>query len=205
MRLRKKLFDRLFKAGDEVEVKDLKKDFYKTYQELEEEAFRQLVKHKYFVKNPKTQRGLLLFLGIFTLVLGNIFLSVILFFLSYKLIGRTALGDEMDYKIDGLKLFLKSMDRNYKWQAEKFYTVEEMIPYAMSLGFIDQFMNQLKIIKPDYNPSWYHGQTGSFYKSYPLFFTSMSSSLTTSAPSSSSGSSGGFSGGGGGGGGGGSW
>lgn len=199
------LFDRLFKSGVEVEVKDLRKDFYKTYQELEEEAFRQLVNHKYFVKNPKTQRGLLFFLGIFALVFGNIFLSVVLFFLSYKLIGRTSLGDEVDYKIDGLKLFLKSMDRNYKWQAEKFYTVEAMIPYAMSLGFINEFMNQLKIIKPDYDPSWYHGQAGSFYKSYPLFFTSMSSNLTTSAPSSSSGRSGGFSGGGGGGGGGGSW
>lgn len=201
----KKLYDRLFKTGSEVEVDELRKDFYKTYQDMEEEAFRQLVKHKYFIKNPKTQRGLLLFLGIFVLFFGNIFLSAILFFLSYKLIGRTALGDEMDYKIDGLKLFLKSMDRNYKWQAEKIYTVEAMIPYAMSLGFIDKFMEQLKIINPDYSPTWYRGYSGSFYNSYPAFFTSVSSNVTTSAPSSSSGFSGGSSGGGGGGGGGGSW
>lgn len=201
----KKLFDRLFKSGPEVKASDLKKDFYKTYQDMEEDAFRQLVEKKYFVKNPKLQRTLLAVLGVLALIFGNIFLSGMLFFLSYKLIGRTMLGDEMDYKIDGLKLFLKSMDRNYKWQAEKFYTVEAMIPYAMALGFIDKFMEQLKIIKPDYNPTWYSGYHGSFYASYGAFYSSVNSNVTTSAPSSSSGSSGGFSGGGGGGGGGGSW
>lgn len=201
----KKLFDRLFKTNSEIQVSDLGKDFYKTYQDMENEAFRQLVDHKYYVRNPKAQRGLLLFLGVVVLFFGNIFLAATLFFLSYKLIGRTTLGDEIDYKIDGLKLFLKSMDRNYKWQAEKFYTVEQMIPYAMSLGFMDQFMEQLKIMNPGYNPTWYHGHSGSFYKSYPVLFSGMSSNITTSAPSSSSGRSGGFSGGGGGGGGGGSW
>jgi uncharacterized membrane protein len=201
----KTLFDKLFENGDDVYVDDLRKDFYKTYEKIENQVFKTLVEKKYYVKNPKVQRGLLLVLGIFALFTANIFLSGVLIFLSYKLIGRTALGDEIDNKIDGLKLFLKSMDRNYKWQAEKFYTVEQMIPYAISLGYINQFMEQLKVIKPDYNPSWYHGYSGGFYVSYAGFYSSMSSNMTTSAPTSSSGSSGGFSGGGGGGGGGGSW
>lgn len=201
----KELFERLFKAGDEVNADELKKDFYKTFSKMEESVFASLVTKKYFVRNPKAQRGLLFFLGLFVLFFGNIFLSATFFFLSYKLIGRTALGDEIDYKIDGLKLFLKSMDRNYDWQAKKFYTVEQMIPYAMSLGYIDKFMEQLKIINPDYNPTWYRGHTGTFYASYAGFYGSMNSNITTSAPSSSSGFSGGSSGGGGGGGGGGSW
>lgn len=96
------------------------------------------------------------------------------------------------------------MDRNYKWQAEKFYTVEQMIPYAMALGYIDEFMQALKILKPDYNPSWYSGSRGSFFLGYSAFYLATSGNITTAAPSSS-GSSGGFSGGGGGGGGGGSW
>ncbi|HZJ18199.1 MAG TPA: hypothetical protein VFD45_01095, partial [Patescibacteria group bacterium] len=125
-----------------------------------------------------------------------------LFFLAKKLIGRTSLGDEIDFKIDGLKLFLKSMDRNYKWQAERFYIVEQMIPYAMALGYIERFMEQLKIIKPDYNPTWYHGYSGGFYVGYSGFYSSMTTNMTSS---SSSGASSGFSGGGGGGGGGGSW
>lgn len=201
----KTLFDRLFKSGNEVYADDLKKDFYKTFQDMEEKVFKELVDKKYYVKNPKNQKAGLIVLAMITLFTGNIILAIVLFALSAKLIGRTALGDEIDFKIDGLKLFLKSMDRNYKWQAEKFYIVEQMIPYAMSLGYIDRFMEQLKIIKPDYNPTWYRGYAGGFYVSYGTFFNSVNSNITTSAPSSSSGFSGGSSGGGGGGGGGGSW
>lgn len=199
------LFDRLFKSGNEVYAADLKKDFYKTYQGMEEEAFKSLVEKGYFIKNPKLQRSFLFVFGLVAIFTASIILGLVLIYLSRKLIGRTAIGDEIDFKIDGLKLFLKSMDRNYEWQAKKFYAVEQMIPYAMALGYIDKFMEQLKIIKPDYNPTWYHGYSGNFYTSYGSFFSSMNSNMTTSAPSSSSGSSGGSSGGGGGGGGGGSW
>ncbi len=199
------LFDRLFKDGKSINLgSDLKTDFYKTFEQLEKEAFVELVKKGYYTKNPKVQKGLLLFLGVLSLFTLNIVLAIIIFFLSQKLNGRTALGDEMDYRIDGLKLFLKSMDRNYKWQAEKFYVVEQMIPYAMALGYIDKFMESLKIIKPDYNPSWYSGR-GSFYLGYAGFYAATSGSITTAAPSSSGAGGGGFSGGGGGGGGGGSW
>lgn len=201
----KKLFDRLFETGKSVEVSTLKSDFYKTFDEMEKDVFKLLVEKRYYLNNPKTQRALLLFFGLFSLFTLNIFLAGILFFLSVKLIGRTALGDEMDYRIDGLKLFLKSMDRNFKWQAEKFYIVEQMIPYAMALGYIDKFMENLKILKPDYSPSWYTGYSGSFYVSYAVFYSTVGSNITTSVPSSSSGFSGGSSGGGGGGGGGGSW
>jgi len=200
----KELFDRLFKNGNKVSASELKKDFYKTYQKMEISIFHELVKKKYFIKNPKGQRAFLFVLGFFALGTANIILSIVLFFLAAKLIGRTEAGDALDYKIDGLKLFLKSMSRKHKWQAEKFITIEQMIPYAMSLGFIDKFMGELKIIKPDYDPSWYSGYRGSFFLSYGAFYSTINSNMTTSAPSSSSGFSGGSSGGGGGGGGG-SW
>lgn len=202
----KKLFERLFKDGNKVKLSDLRLDFYKTFNQMEEDVFKELVNRKYYIKNPKVQKSLLLVLGVFSLFFFNIFLAATFFFLAAKLNGRTTQGDEIDFKIDGLKLFLKSMNRNYKWQAEKFYTVEQMIPYAICLGYIDKFMEQLKIINPDYNPSWYSGYRGNFYTSYSAFYLATSSNLTTSAPSSSSGAGGGgFSGGGGGGGGGGSW
>lgn len=201
----KALFNRLFEDGKTVNVNTLRKDFYKTYEIIEKDIFETLVRKKYYTKNPKVQRGFLAFLGIASLSSLNLLLAITFFFLANKLNGRTALGDEIDHKIDGLKLFLKSMDRNYKWQVKNFYTVEQMIPYAMALGYIDKFIEQLKIIKPDYNPTWYSGYRGSFYRSYAGLYAGLNSNVTTSAPSSSSGSSGGFSGGGGGGGGGGSW
>ena len=193
----KSLFNRLFQSGDSIKVSDLKLDFYKTFQQMEKDVFSELVSKKYYTKNPATQKALLLICSLISFFTFNLILAAVLFWLSRKLNGRTSLGDEIDFKIDGLKLFLKSMDRNYKWQAEKFYTVEQMIPYAVSLGYIDKFMEALKILKPDYNPSWYSGYHGSFFASYAAFSVAASSNITTSAPSSSSGFSSGSSGGGG--------
>lgn len=198
------LFDRLFMDGDTLKVSSLKPDFYETFQVMEDETFATLIRRGYYTANPKTRKAVLIFLGFFSIFTFNLILGIVFLILARKFNGRTILGDEIDFKIDGLKLFLKSMDRNYKWQAEKFYTVEQMIPYAVSLGYINEFMEQLKIINPDYSPSWYAGTN--FYASYSLFYSGMSSGVTTSAPSSSSGGGGGgSSGGGGGGGGGGSW
>lgn len=199
------LLDKLFEEGDSRELGSLKTDFYKTFTEMDDAVFKSLVKRKYYTKNPKNQRALLLVFGVMSLFFLSLPLGIVLLFLAKVLNGRTALGDESDWKIDGLKLFLKSMDRNYKWQAEQLYIVEKMIPYAIALGYIDEYMEQLKIIKPDYHPNWYAGNMA-FYAVSSDMFSSMNSGFTTHAPSSSSGfSSGGFSGGGGGGGGGGSW
>lgn len=205
------LLSRLFKKGKAVKLKDISGDFYETFAKIDEQVFDLLVNRKFYVKNPKNQRAVLLFLGIFALVSLNIFLGILFFVFIKVLNGRTALGDEMDWKIDGLKLFLKSMKREYKWEAEQLAIVEKMIPYAIALGYIDKFLEELKIIMPNYQPDWYSGSM--FYASSFSLFNSMNASFATTVSrssnwhSSSSGfsSSGGFSGGGGGGGGGGSW
>jgi len=194
----------LFSDGDSIELSSLKKDFYITFQCFEKDVFQSLIDRKFYYKNPKTQMTLLFILGIFVIFMGGIILGPVLIFLSKKLNGRTALGDETDWKIDGLKIFLKNMKVNYKWQAENLYIVEHLIPYAIAFGYIKEFMEQLKIIYPNYSPTWYHGNMA-FLSISNNMFNSMSSNFTTSAPSSSSGFSGGSSGGGGGGGGGGSW
>lgn len=201
----KELLDRLFEKGDSVKVNDLKTDFYKAFEQLDKKAFSALVERGFYKKNPKAEMSALLVFGIVALATANVILGPVLILLSKKMTGRTARGDQADWQIDGLKIFLKNMSRNYKWQAENFYTVEKMIPYAMALGYIDDYMKQLQIIKPDYSPTWYSGYHGSFYDSSPSMLSSFSSNVITSAPGSSSGFSGGSSGGGGGGGGGGSW
>lgn len=199
------LYMKVFEDGDSTKVSDLAKDFYMTFDDLKKQVFGSLVSRNYYTKNPENQRAGFIFLGIFSLISLNLFLAGIMFWFVKVLNGRTKLGDEMDWKIDGLKIFLKNMSREYKWQADNLITVERYIPYAMALGYIDEFMKQLKIIYPNYNPSWYSG-SGNFYVWYPAFYGSVNSGIATVAPSSSSGfGGGGFSGGGGGGGGGGSW
>lgn len=199
------LMRRLFRDGKTVAMSSLSKDFYETFGRMEHEIFRSHKERGFYVKNPKVQMGTLLAIGIIITIMGSLILGPALIFLSRVLNGRTKLGDEMDFRIDGLKLFLKNMKRNYEWQAKKVYIVEKMIPYAIAFGMIDDFMKQLEEMYPDYKPTWYQGNT-SFYIASNSLFGSVKTSFITTAPSSSSGfSGGGFSGGGGGGGGGGSW
>jgi uncharacterized membrane protein len=198
------LFSRLFADGDSVNASDLKKDFNFTFSELEKEVFNDLVNKNYYTKNPKIQKIILGILAFFCLQSFNFILAIVLFFLLIKLNGRTELGDKIDFQIQGLKIFLKSMDRNYNWQAQNLYAVEQMIPYAIALGFINKFMEQLRVIYPNYSPTWYSGYNGSFYVGYAALYSGLTSSMSMTS-TSSSGLSGGFSGGGGGGGGGGSW
>jgi hypothetical protein len=198
------LMDRLFQDGNSVELETLNKDFYKTFADMEKKVYKQLENQGYYSNNPKSGKTMFIIIGIFSLIFGGIVLSILAFYLSKKRTNRTLIGDESDWRIDGLKLFLEKMERNYTWQANQLAIVEQMIPYAMALGYIDKFMEQLKIIMPEYNPTWYSGSTP-FYNISPALMSSMNSSFTTTAPSSSSGFSGGSSGGGGGGGGGGSW
>ena len=103
----KTLFKRLFETGDSIKISDLKLDFYKTFSEMEKEVFKELVDKKYYIKNPKNQKAFLIVFGMWSLFTLNIILAITLFLLAKKLNGRTSLGDEIDYKIDGLKLFLK--------------------------------------------------------------------------------------------------
>lgn len=203
------IYDRLFQDGDSCLMDDLNDDFYLTFDKFTKSVFTKLVDRGLYKKNPTGQQASLRVLAIPLLLFGfNIPLSATLLWLSFKLNGRTPLGDETDWKVDGLKIFLKNMKREYKWQADNLITVEKYIPYAIAVGLIDQFMDQLKILYPNYHPSWYSGNAA-FYTIYPALHSSMRSNFPTESPQSlrsgSSGFSGGSSGGGGGGGGGGSW
>ncbi len=200
----KTLLEKILKGETERKLSEIK-TFYQTFTQMEKQGFESLVKKGFYIKNPKDQKGLLLIFGIILTVTLNILLGPLLIYLSAKLNGRTIKGDQMDHQVEGLKIFLKNMRRHYNFQAKKAITVEKYIPYAMAFGLIDQFMDQIKDIYPDYQPGWYSGHS-SFYAARMGMISSMSSHMTTSAPSSSSGfSGGGSSGGGGGGGGGGSW
>lgn len=193
----------IFAGKDRVLLSEVQLEFT-DYEDLKAENFDSLIHRGFYTKNPEGQMGALLGLGIFCTVTLNLVLGPVLIFLSRKLHGKTAVGEELDWKIDGLKLFLKNMRRNYQWQAEKLYVVEAMIPYAMALGYIDVYMKELQVLYPDYTPGWYVGGVG-FWGGYGGFTTSFGSAVVMAMPSSSGFSGGGFSGGGGGGGGGGSW
>jgi uncharacterized membrane protein len=205
------LMQKLFEDGAKtVDIDEIPDDFYKTFDKIQEQVYSSLVERKIFKESPTGKRTAIGCLGVVVFLTGNILLTIVMIYIYSKINTRTEEGDKLDWQIDGLKLFLKNMKREYKWQAENLYTVEKYIPFAIALGYIEEFMEQLKILYPNYQPTWYSGSN--FYTNYAIYSSLMNNSFATSAPSrgssysSSSGfSSGGFSGGGGGGGGGGSW
>lgn len=197
------LLQRLFQDHNLVDLETLNKDFYKTFQQLEKDIYQQLITRGFYISNAKQHHLKLLLLGSFSIFFGAVIPGLMLLHLANQHTNRTTLGNKIDAQIDGLKLFLQKMDRNYTWQTSQLAIVEQMIPYAIAFGYINEFMDQLQIIMPDYQPTWYSG-TANFYSATPSLISSFSTNISTSHPSSS-GSSSGFSGGGGGGGGGGSW
>jgi uncharacterized membrane protein YgcG len=133
---------------------------------------------------------------------------------------RTEKAREMQDKIEGFKIFLKSQEYYLKAVQNdipsKFDMYEKYLPYAIALDlepvwsekFKDVIDHMSKMDPNQYN-SWYVGRGGNFdFGNFsPSSFSSgiASSMVTTSSGSGSSGFSGGSSGGGGGGGGGGGW
>ena len=131
----------------------------------------------------------------------------------------TLAGRELLDKIEGLRIFLKSVDGNRLNQLMPPEKTPELfdkyLPYALALdcelAWAEQFATVLEDAKQsnDYSPYWYVGNRPYQMNTFPSAFgASFSNAIASSAttPGSSSGTGGGgFSGGGGGGGGGGGW
>ena len=126
---------------------------------------------------------------------------------------RTQAGAELDWKIDGFKLFMKTVDKDRAAFYEKENIFEKFLPYAIIFGITKEWVKRMKEIYGEefyasHVPAWYSGGTGAFdADSFSSAITSLSNSIAanTSAPSSSGSGGSGGSGGGGGGGGGGGW
>lgn len=233
--VQKYLFVQLFKKKETILVSELKGTFYthmaKASKKLEESTT------DFFSNKPSTARGIgfatfAAIWGVAFFLLAITFLSVNIFwplplmiiqlplgiFLAYHFPQKTAVGHALWLQTRGLR---KSI--NYgKWREkikEKNLFIEEVLPFAVSLGVVDKLskdMEKLKIQPPEYldssrgagsaNAALTMLNTQAFVSS---FSSSVGSNLSYNPSSSSSGGgsgfSGGSSGGGGGGGGGGSW
>ncbi|MDH5533453.1 MAG: DUF2207 domain-containing protein [Candidatus Pacebacteria bacterium] len=224
------LLEKLFAGKEVVNVSELKGKFYTTIESARSQIEQSLVDKKIYSKKPTTVKitGILIYM-LMTFVVGGI-IMVNLFtlgiywplialviqlpfglLLAYNLPQKSAVGTNLWLQTRGLR---KSI--NYgKWREEvkeKNLFIEEVLPFAVSLGVINKLskdMKELGIEPPEYLhtanlTTW---STAQFINS---FSNEVGSSLSYNPSSSSSSgrsgfSGGGSSGGGGGGGGGGSW
>lgn len=199
----------IFDNTSRIELKKVK--LYVTAQKVEEKIYRNLLVHKFFLKNPKTTRSLYYVLGGFAVFTFNFVLAFIAFVFGRHMPAKTLHGTQIAIRTQGLKNFLVSQERQLNYQGDKQMLFEKLLPYAVAFGVEKQWAKRFEKFDLK-NPDWYEGTSTSHFNT-ALFASHLSKSYSSfqasSTPPSSSSSSGvgggGFSGGGGGGGGGGSW
>ncbi|HEX7018003.1 MAG TPA: DUF2207 domain-containing protein [Patescibacteria group bacterium] len=222
----KYLLEKIFAKGDVVKLSDLKGSFYSYMEKTKQKMYASLVKKGFFKSNPQTVKGVALVLAIVMMVLGGVWgimlieqgiwwvvpiaivSDVVALVCALAMPAKTALGTNFAWQAKGLRQSIQYGAWREKIK-EKHLFFEEVLPFAIALGVVDQLANDME--KLNVKPPQYLAGSGTRHWSTHSFvhsFTSQASSTLTYNPSSSSyggSSSGGSSGGGGGGGGGGSW
>lgn len=218
------LFSKLFETKDVVKVSELKGKFHTSIAKAKDMMEQNLVEHNIYVYKPTKARAVattfvFLYYFLFFQFLGFLLesvgfwimavfaVSVILSIFFIKQLGqKTAVGTNLFLQAKGLR---ESIKRG-AWRErinEKHLFIEKILPFAVSLGVVNQLANDMKDLDlqpPDYiqTTNLSNFNTAAFVSS---FSKEVGSSLAYNPSSSSRSGGGGFSGGGGGGGGGGSW
>lgn len=204
------MFSGIFDTEDEVRLKD--KQLFTTVEKVKSQLYNQLVKGKFFPKNPQSIRNFYTFITVMSMLTFNLPLFLISLIFGRAMPAKTTDGARAANVAKSLRNFLSSQERQLKFQAEKQLFFEKLLPFAVAFGVEKIWAERFKDIDLK-QPDWYTGyQTGQFNS--VIFANSLNSSFTSFASAAtpvssstgfSSGFSGGSSGGGGGGGGGGSW
>ncbi len=220
------LLDTLFQSGNEVKLSSLKTSFYKVIPTLKKQVIDALAEKGLIEKKGLSYRvGFLVLGGVVTFFAfqlfgagspvggGAILLAAgILVIFGLIMPKRTEKGVEANWKIQGLKLYMKTAEKERQRFHEKESMFEALLPVAMIFGMTTMWISKMRDIYGEeymmnYHPAWFvAADMGNFNaESFSSHIESLSSSIAanTSSPSGSGGSGG--SGGGGGGGGGGGW
>ncbi len=220
-----------FGTGETVTTDDLKEKFYTKISLLKKEVVL-LIKTKGYLPEKLGYRSVvniltavtqIIIFGFLSSLLGGVAILVgiinILILVGFAIFmgHRTKKGVEMKEKLLGLKLYLKTAEKDrlkfHNAPAKNPKRFEKLLPYAMVFGVEKEWAEQFKDIYRQ-PPDWYQGVDSRGFNSLVLAdslhnFTKTANASVLSSPSSassgSSGFSGGGSGGGFGGGGGGSW
>lgn len=211
----KEIMDAFFKTRQKVKTTQLKNDFYKIADKVKNKLYERLIYLECFPKNPEKVRQKYLIIAIIVLFTGNIFLFLSLLIIGQVMPKKTLFGAKSQKTALGLKNFLSSQERQLKFQADKLFLFEKLLPYAIVFGVEKQWADRFKELMTS-QPEWFESSYTQEFNSL-VFVNSLTSatshfsniasrsSSTVSSSGFPSGFSGGSSGGGFGGGGGGSW
>lgn len=224
--IEKQLFDLIFNGQKETTLHDLR-DSLRTYiSSFQTDARNELSNQGYlapsgnFFSRASCIQGILyLFIIIFTIAIikfnGMTFTLVLPMIISFIILviftilapKYTQKGAELNHKIKGFKLFIKTAEKYRAQFQEKEGIFEKFLPYAILFGLTKIWINNIKsIYGEDYfttHPMYFYaGATGSIadFESLDSAISGISNSISSSTGAGGAGGSGGGGGGGGGGG-----
>ncbi|MDD2766291.1 MAG: DUF2207 domain-containing protein [Candidatus Moranbacteria bacterium] len=216
------LFDTLFKSGDQVKLSSLKNTFYQALDILQKTVIHSLTTKGLIEKKGLSYRTWFVMGGAFLFVIfygafsglalfSGIASGVLLIFFARIMPKRTEKGVEVNWRIQGLKLYMNTAEKHRQQFYEKENIFETLLPCAIAFGMTKEWVKKMQDIYgetyfSEYHPAWFVSSTignfdvESFHSSLATLSSSIASNTGGSSGSGGSGSSGGGSGGGGGGG-----
>jgi uncharacterized membrane protein YgcG len=207
----------------EVLLSSLRREFYKTINEVKKKTSDALFEKDLMVRKSSTLQGVLYGVATILFFLFTIFRSlqllisilisaVMITIFSFVMPKRTSTGAELVWKIQGFRLYMETAEKYRQQFYEKENIFEKFLPYAIVFGMTKIWIQKMKEIYGEqyfatYHPVWFVGDDiGTFNVES---FTSTMNNISSSIGSNIGGMSGaggiGGAGGGGGGGGGGGW
>jgi len=218
------ILDKIFKSKKEINLRDLKNNFYKDLPKISKIILSDL-KGRGFIDVSGEKYGIVMFIAA-----GILFFSVFIF--SYSIIillsflvsasvvlifaflmsKLTVKGAELELRIKGFKLYMNTAEKYRSRFQEQTGVLDKLLPYAILFGITKEWLKKMKDIYGEdyfatYHPAFMIGALSvSDFSSFSESLNAISEGISSNiAPSSSGAGGGGFSGGGGGGGGGGGW
>lgn len=219
------LMGEIFKTDRAVKISELKERFYLSVPKIRRTAVNQLIDGGYIANDGLSFKKAFLIVGflffwatIFIMYFGLIaalsfaLTGVILIIFAMIMPKRTRKGAELNWRIQGFKLYMKTAEKYRQQFNEKENIFEKFLPYAMVFGMAKIWIKKMEELYgkdyfSNYHPAWYTGAAirGFNADNFTSQIDSLSASIAANTGSASGAHGGGFSGGGGGGGGGGSW
>ncbi len=206
-----KLFDfeksflrKIFALSNKIYVSDISFSF-KEYDKWLNQIYEHLVREGFMADNPIKIRKRYIYLILLSSLTFNFPLLFSTLIFGMHMARKTEKGVEVKLMAEGFREFLKTQKRRIKFVAEKDILFEKLLPYAIALDVLDEFMKIFPQEVYANTTGWYSGSADLSLSLGNL--SSLSSKVVYSATSGGGSYGGGFSGAGGGvgGGGGGSW
>lgn len=219
------ILDKLFESGSTVKLSSLKNEFYKGVENIRASVVGSLTEKGLIEKKGLTLRIWFLVAGIATFfvvpfVAGvSAFAAMMMALSGVLLMGfglvmpkRTLKGTEVNWQIQGLKLYMETAEKARQQFYEKEHIFEALLPAAIVFGMTKEWIQKMRVLYGEqyfssYHPAWFLSANMSSFDadSFTSHMESLSSSIASNAGTTSGSSGSGSSGGGGGGGGGGGW